>query len=179
MPTITSGRRNQCATGDDEMNMKMILHGLSPGMQDHREPNLTAQIFLSEFFQELRGGVDEEFEERFLIEGDQGIEDMVDGEDDVVIGDGQQPFLLLFEPLGFLEGTALGTVTILAGFVVELPLLTNRAFLHHTAEGRGATLQDRTHCFGLLIGKAMCASVVADVFAEDLSHIVLCPGLLC
>lgn len=158
----------------------MILHGLTPGMQDHGEPDLAAQIGLSELFEQLSSGVDEELEEQFLIEGDQGIENVIDGEDDMKIVDGQDPFLLSFQPLGFLERPALGTMAVLAGFEVELPLLAGiivTAF-EHTAHGRRATLHDRIHRFGLLIRKSMKASVRAHVFAEDLSHVVLHPGLL-
>ncbi len=154
------------------------MHGLTPGMQNHRKTNVTAEILVPELLQELRGGVDEELEEDFLIEAHQWVEDMIDREDDMIVVDGQQPFLLLLQPLGLLEGPALWAVTILAGFVVELPLLTHRTFFHHTTHGRRATLHDRTHCFRLLIRKAVCASVFAHVFAEDLSHVVLHPGLL-
>ena len=70
------------------MTMEMVLHGLPPGVQDHREPDLAAQIGLPELFEELRGGGNEEIEELFLIERHQGIEDVVDGEDDMKVVDG-------------------------------------------------------------------------------------------
>ena len=178
IPAVAGGRRHKCTTRDDEMSMEMFLHGLPPGVQDHREADLATQILVSEFLQELRSGVDEELEEDFLIEAHEWVEDMIDGEDDMKVVDGEQPFLLLFQPLGFLEGTALGTMSVFAGFVVELQLLTYRTFLHHTAHGRRATLQDRIHHFRLLIRKTMCASILAQMFAEDLSHVVLHPGLL-
>lgn len=70
------------------MTMEMFLHGLPPGVQDHGKTDLAAQIFLSEFLQELGSRVDEELEEQFLIEAYQGIEDVIDGEDDMVVVDG-------------------------------------------------------------------------------------------
>ena len=66
----------------------MLLHGLTPGMQDHRKANLAAEIFLPELFEQLRGSFNEEIEEQFLIKGNQQIENMVNGEDDVKIRDG-------------------------------------------------------------------------------------------
>lgn len=83
----------------------MVLHGLSPGMQDHRKADLPAEIFLPKLFEQLSGCVNEEIEQECLIEPNQGIEDMVDGEDDMIIVDGQHPFLLRFEPLRLLEST--------------------------------------------------------------------------
>lgn len=156
----------------------MVLHRLSPGMQDHRKPDLAAEIRVPELLQELGCGVDEELEEQFLIEAHQWVEDMIEGEDNMKVLDWQQPFLLFFQPLRLLERTALRTMSVLAGLVVELPLLTNRAFLQHTAQRGRAASQDRTDRFRLLIRKAMRASVLTHMFAEDLSHVVLHPGLL-
>ena len=59
-----------------------------------------------------------------MIEGNESIEDMVNGEDDVKIMDGEDPFLLCFEPLRFFKCAAERTMTILAGFEVKLPLLS-------------------------------------------------------
>jgi hypothetical protein len=160
------------------MEVQMFLHGLTPGMQDHRKPDLPAQILAPELFQELSSCVNEQIEEQLLIEPDQWIEDMVDGEDHMIIMDRQHPFLLCFEPLRLFEGTTLGTMTILAGFEVKFPLLALRTCLQDTAHGRCAAIHDRIHRFGLLIRKAMRASVLAHEFAEDLSHVVFHIGLL-
>jgi hypothetical protein len=51
---------------------------------------------------------------------------------------------------------------------VEFPLLTHRTFLHHTAQRRCAAVQDRTHRFGLFIGKTMNAFIFSDMFSENL-----------
>ena len=40
----------------------MLLHGLPPGMQDHRKADLATEIFLSELFEQLCGSVNEELE---------------------------------------------------------------------------------------------------------------------
>ena len=47
---------------------------------------------------------------------------MVNGENDVEIMDGQNPFLLVFQPLRFLERPTLGTMAILSSLIVKLPL---------------------------------------------------------
>ena len=104
---------------------------------------------------------------------------MVNGEDDMIIVNGQQPNLLRFEPLRLFKRAALCTVTILARLIAELPTFTFRALLQNSTEGRRAAIQDGAHGFGLLIRKPMSAFVIADMSAEDVSHVIFHPWLLC
>ena len=62
LPAKASRGEDQRAAGDDEMQMEMLLHGLPPGMQDHRKTDLTAEILASKLFQQLSGDFDEEIE---------------------------------------------------------------------------------------------------------------------
>ena len=153
----------------------MLLHVLSPGMQDHRKADLTAEILASELLQQLCGDFDEEIEKQFLIERNQRIENMINGEDNVIIMDGQKPFLLGFQPLRFLKRPAQWTVTILAGFEMKLPLFAYVANLQHPAHRRCAAIDNRAHGFRLLIRKPMRLFIFSDVFAENVSHIVFHP----
>jgi len=100
---------------------------------------------------------------------------MVDGEDDMEIMDGQDPFLLVFKPLRLLESPTLGTVTILSSLVVKLQRLADRAGLHHPAECGGAAIQNRADGFGLLIGQAMRLFIRANMLAENVSQIIFLP----
>jgi hypothetical protein len=54
---------------------------------------------------------------------------MIYGENHMVVGNGQQPFLLRFEPLRLLESPTRGAVSIFSGFVMPFPALANRTFL--------------------------------------------------
>ena len=85
--------------------------------------------------------------------------------------DGQNPFLLRFEPLRLLKRAALWAMTILAGLITKLPTLTFGASLQHTTERGRAAIQNSAHGFGLLIRKPMRAFVFTNMFAEDVSHI--------
>lgn len=172
LPAVTGWRRDQGATSNDEMQVWMGLHDLPPGVQDHGEADLAAEVLLPEFFEQLRGGLDQQVVEQFLVEPNEGIEEVIDGEDDVIIMDGQKPELLGFEPLGLFEGATFGTVTVLAGFVVELPVFAGVADLHYAAQGRGAAVQDGANRLALLIRQAVCASEFPDVFAEDIRHFI-------
>ena len=98
---------------------------------------------------------------------------MVDGEDNMIIMNGQQPFLLCFEPLSFFKCTALGAMSILAGLIKELPTLALRASLQDTTEGRGAASDDGVHRLGLLIRKPIGAFVLPDMLAENISDFII------
>lgn len=153
----------------------MLLHGLSPGMQDHRKTDLTTEIFLPELFEQLCGGFNEKIEKKFLIESHQRIENMVNREDHMIIMDRQNPEFLSFEPLRLFKRTALGAMPILAGLIKELPTLAFGASLQDTTQGRRAASHDRAHGFGLLIRKSMSFFVFPNMFAEDVSHVVFHP----
>lgn len=142
IPGIASGGGNQCAASHDEVDMEMLLQGLTPSVHDHREANVPTEILLPELLQQLSSDFDEEIEEEFLIESHQVIENMVDGEDDMEILDGQDPFLLVFEPLCFLERAAFWAMTILARLITEFPLPTLLivAPFQDTAECGSATI---------------------------------------
>lgn len=98
---------------------------------------------------------------------------MVDGEDDMEIMDGQDPFLLVFEPLRLLERAAFWAMTILAGLITEFPLpaLLIVAPFQDAAECGSAAIQDGAHSFRLLIGKPMRLFIFADMFTEDVSQL--------
>ncbi len=100
---------------------------------------------------------------------------MVNGENDVKIMDGQDPFLLGFQPLRFLERPALGTMAILAGFEMKFPFLALVAYLQNSTHCRRAAIDNRAHGFRLLIRKPMSFFVFANMFAENLCHIVFPP----
>ena len=102
---------------------------------------------------------------------------MVNGEDDLEIMNWQNPFLLRFQPLRFLESPTLGTMAILSGFVVKFPLLTFGIVtqFEYPAHCRRAAIDNRTHGFLLLIRKPMSFFICAHMFAEDVSHVVFHP----
>lgn len=129
IPRVARRRGYQCATCDDEMDVQMLLQSLPPGVHDHSKTDVAAEILLTELLQQLSCHIDEEIEEEFSIESNQVIEDMVDGEDDMEIMNGQDPFLLVFEPLRFLKSPTLGTVTILSSLVVKLPIFARGTYL--------------------------------------------------
>jgi len=175
IPGVACGGGDKGATRDNEMEVEMLLHGLTPGMQDHGKADLTAQIFVSKLLQQLSRDFDEQIEEPFPIERQQPIENMVNSEDDVIIRNGQDPFFLGFEPLGFFKRTAFGAMPILARLIPKLPLIADITQFQDTAHRRRAAIQNGAHGFGLLIRKPMRLFVFTDVFSDYVSHIVFHP----
>jgi hypothetical protein len=147
-------------------------------MQNHCEAHLAAEILLPELLQQLSGNRNEEIEKQFLIEGNQVVENVVNGEDNVEIMNGQEPFLLVFQPLRLFERPTLGTMTILSSLVMKLKRLANHTHLEDPAHRRRAAIQNRAHRFRLLIRKPMRLFILADMSAEDVCHIIFHPRLL-
>lgn len=172
LPAIAMWRRNQSATRDNEMQMGMLLHDLTPSVQNHRKANFAAEIFLPKLFEELCGSLNQQVVHQLCIERNQRIENVVNRENDMVIMNGKKPDLLGFKPLRFFERTAFWTVAILAGFEMEFPTFTFGARLQHATHRRRAAIHNRAHGFGLLIRKPMSAFVFAYVSSENFSHII-------
>jgi len=63
LPAVPSRRGNQRPAGDDEMEVEMLLHRLSPGMQDHRKADFPTEVFLPKLFEQLGGNFNEQVEE--------------------------------------------------------------------------------------------------------------------
>ncbi len=156
----------------------MLLHGLTPSVHDHRKTDLTSEILLPKLLQQLCGDFDAQVKQYFSIEVHQQIEDMINGEDDMKIMDGQNPFLLVFQPLRFLERPTLGTVSILSGFIVKLPFFTFGTSLQNSTHCRRAAIDNRAHSFRLIIRKPMSFFIFTHMFAENLRNIVFHPRLL-
>jgi len=100
---------------------------------------------------------------------------MVNGEDDMIIMNGQEQDLLGFQPLCFLERPTLGTVSILSSLIVKLPILAYVTHLHNPAHRRCAAIEYRADSLMLRIRKPMSLFICTYMFAEDVSHTVFHP----
>jgi hypothetical protein len=133
--------------------MRMVLHRLTPAVQHGDAADLGAEMARvgRDEAQRLGGGAEQDgVDRRLVLEGD-GRHRGRQGEDHVEIGNGQQLRLPRGDP-GFPSPTlAFGTVTVLAGFVLEFPAATGFAGFEHSPQCRCATLHDRPCGLTLLI----------------------------
>jgi len=120
----------------------------------------------------LRSNRNENIEKEFLIETCERIENMVNRENDLKIGDREQPNLLLFEPLSLLESATLGAMSILARLINHFPPLTLIAPFPNTAHRRRATIKNIIHHLRLLIRKPILFPVFGYMPAKNIRHIV-------
>ena len=100
--------------------------------------------------QRLRDGGKEQAVGQLRIRTKERMELIGDGEDDMVVFDGQQVPLLRGEPAELLKALTLRAVPISARIVGDLPKSTAVAFVEVTAEGRGAATQDVSYHARLL-----------------------------
>src|ERR1700722_825803 len=97
----------QSAARDQAMDVEVSLELLVPGVQDHGDARLAAEMVAAELEQGLGGGLEEQVQQDALIvlvTQDQGIELMRQREDVVEIGDGEQFRPACFEPLRLDQG---------------------------------------------------------------------------
>ncbi len=62
IPRVASGGGHKRAARNDEMDMQMLLYGLTPSMHDHREADVPAEILPTELLQQLSRNLDEQIE---------------------------------------------------------------------------------------------------------------------
>ena len=90
---------------------------------------------------------------------------MVNSEDNLVVGTGEEKGFLLLQPLRLLEMAAVGTVTILAGIVGCFPLPAGVALLQIAAQRCRAAAQHIIDRFGLLVAEGVLTAVVIQPVA--------------
>ena len=97
----------------------MIQERLRPGVEDGGEADPRAEVLgpQGDLAEGFRNGGKEQRVGSLWIAEKQRVKDIGDGEDDVVILDGQQGVLLRLEPARLLEVLALGTVAVTAAVV--------------------------------------------------------------
>ena len=122
------------------MQMRMEGKLLSPGVEDGNDPRGGAHIFpvAAERDQGIGSGREKQVIERFLVFEDERVEFMRKGEYHMVISDTRDQLgVALHDPLLLQRGLTAGTVAVIAGTGVDLPVTTLRAFGNRVSELAG------------------------------------------
>src|ERR1700688_1867625 len=159
------------------MQVRVMLEGLTPAMQDGEETDLRAEML--GIGRDGSHGFSRSLEENavdhlLVLEGDGG-DLRGHGIDDMKIGRFQKFGLAVLDPLGPGQRLAFGAMPIAAS-VVAMPLMaTLIALLEMAAEGRRAAPLDGSHDAPLRRGhrRAMLVSIGFAVAAKDVSHFQL------
>ena len=98
----------------------MVGQVLAPGMKDGGDSQGGLEVVAAELQQGGRGAGKQERVEAGLVVLDERIQLVREGEDDVEVGDGQQVFDLLLQPVGAVEPLASRTMAIATGMRHEV-----------------------------------------------------------
>jgi hypothetical protein len=130
----------QTAAGHNAVDMGMRLEGLSPGVQNGKQSNLSTEVLRVGCNFEQCGGAarKQKREQPPLILPHQRHERVRHAEDQVEVADRQQFLLTLVEPLVASVGLALGTVPVAARVVGDDLMTAARALIAMATERGGA-----------------------------------------
>ena len=133
------------ATGDDVMDMGVILQGSPPGMKDSeesREISADVMFIQGEFFDGLRGGLEQGRVSHPLIFTDEAAQFLRDGKGEQEMVTGELTLDLLFEPLPSLMVLTSGAMAISTGAIDPMELATLLALIKGDTTSLGATAND-------------------------------------
>ncbi len=124
-----------------------------------------------ELLQGLGGRLEQEVVEEALVDPNQRIEPMREGEDDVEVGNGQQQGLLGCEPFGPGAALALGAVAIATGVVTEPFRAAPLTHFDMAAESSRAALRNRPQHPCLLVRDGVRRAKCRAIRPHDVGHL--------
>jgi hypothetical protein len=139
-------------TGDDVMDMGMILQGSSPGVEDPKETGeISADVLLikGELFDGLRGGLEQGRVSHPLVLSDEAAQMFRDGKGEQEMVTGELMLHLLFKPLPNLMVLTSGAMTIPAGAIDPMELATLLALIKGDTTSLGTTADDGINDFAV------------------------------
>jgi hypothetical protein len=164
--------RTQASTGNDTMDMGMVVEVLAPGVQDRKTGDLCAEKFgvSAEGEQGLGNGAKENPVHGAAVAEREGRELLREGEHHVEVLDREEFLLALLEPEGSSRGLTLGAMPIAARVIDWLLVTADVTFLEVASESRGPALRQVVQDPALLSGRSVSLDVRRTVFADDIGH---------
>lgn len=153
----------------------MVEQVARPGMEhtDHPDTASDEAWIQGQYLQRLCGGAKQDVVETFLVAACQGSQGIGERKGDHKVRERQQETRVVVQPCFGLVILALGTVSILAGVVAVMVLLTWRTVKELAAKSLGATLLDVPYGVKMRGRHAVTelGSVRCAVDAEDVSKL--------
>jgi hypothetical protein len=143
VPDATGG--GEGATGDDVMDMGVKLQGTTPGVEDPEESREISSdiVFIhGEFFDGLRGSLEQGRVSRLLVFTNESAQTLGDGKREQEMMTGELPLDLFLEPLLGLMMLTGRAMTISTGAIDPMELPTLLALVKGNAVDLGATGDD-------------------------------------
>jgi hypothetical protein len=161
------------ASGDDVMNMGVILEGSSPGVKDAEESReISADVMLirSKFLHSFGGGFEQGRVSCPLVFADEAAQILWDGKSEQEMVTGELPFDLFLQPLSGLMVLTSGAMAISTGAMDPMELAALLALIEGDPTGLGTTgddgIDDLAVCLRHEMGKAF--QVLRAESSEDL-----------
>jgi len=101
--------------GDEHVEVGVPVQGATPGVEHAKETAIDVPVVFLEGFEGLGGGAEEDVGGGAVVEFEEVVEFLRDGEDDVEVGAVGQAFADLFGPLCLPGAEAIGAVAVAAG----------------------------------------------------------------
>ena len=122
----------------------MKQQGLGPGVQDAGEADLSSQVLRPEghFLEGLRYGGEEQGIGLLGLRPEERVKEIRNGEDGMVVFDGQEVLLLSLEPSSLIQALAFWAVPIPTRVVRELLVSAAITLVEMAAQGSGAAVED-------------------------------------
>jgi hypothetical protein len=165
----TGAASGESATGHNAVNMWVEQQILAPGVENRKESDIGTEVFgiASDGEQGLGAGAEQDIvNDLGILQGDGG-ELFGNGEDDVMVVDGQQFILLPHQPLGTRQRLALGAVAVAAGVIDVALIIALATGFDKTAEGGGTAGFNGAHDAQLLQWQAVFLPVLLAVLSKD------------
>ena len=166
------------ASCGDAVNVGMKQEVLPPAVENGKETDARAEVagIGGDGLQSGGAGGKQDFVQRRLIPQDQIVELFGDGENHVVVIDGQQFPLPAFDPLSPGPALAFRTMTVTTGVIGNPFVVALAAPLQVASQSGGAARFDGVHQLELMEGQAIFPAVLGTVGAEDAGHLKSGPG---
>src|SRR6516225_2030505 len=131
----------------------MVQERLAPGVGDGRDPYLCSEPFLAKLQQRLTGGGEQEGIKRALILGDEWIEQVRQGKDQMEVRHGQKRCFLFGQPLRGCLALAERTMAVAAGVRDKMRFPTVLAAVTVAAQSQSATGEQRIENAPMMLGQ--------------------------
>ncbi len=150
MPEAIGG--GEGASGDDVMEMGVILQGSSPGVKDAEESReISADVMLirSKFLHSFGGGLEQGRVRYPLVLTNESAQILRDGISEKEMVTGELPFHLFLQPLSGLMVLTSGAMAISTGAIDPMELATLLALIKGDTTSLGATADDGINDFAV------------------------------
>jgi hypothetical protein len=161
------GIRGQCSTGNDNMDMGMVVSVASPGLVGHEERGFSMELVIENMLYGFRGGLEEDSDGILWLTVENNGVFMGQRERDEKIRDIEMFSHSCVDPRNNFVLSAVRTVPVSAGAEPELQMTAMRAHAADPSRERSAAGKNIADRMEDRFGYAVCAEEFGTMVADD------------